>query len=441
MNRTSVYSRSYRRYVGVLLTIVYVFNQLDRMVFNILMEPIKHEFSLTDTQLGFLAGPAQVLIYACLGIVVARWADRHRRIAIMTVAIILWSAMAALTATAHDFWQLVLVRVGVGVGEAGFSAVALSVIGDYASDKDRTRALASFALAMPIASLIGDSMGGWVNELYGWRLVFILAGAPGILLALLMRMTVQEPPRRVSTSSDGSGRASLPLVLSTLWRRRSLRHLMIGQALANIVVTSMSWISVLFIRQHGMSTGELGSWFAVTDVVGGMGGIWLSGFLVSRYGAKDAGMKARLMAYAAVLAAPLAIFVLWCPFKHAALLGFLLLNVPVLFFIAPTYALVQDLVGANMRATMAAVFTLTQMLAGGVIGTQLVGLLSDALAPIAGNSTLSLRWGMAIGSMLTLGAALNFWLAARFVRQDLSEPATAVTSHSLPPTRETYVHP
>lgn len=415
-----MYSNSYRHYVTALLLVVYVFNQMDRRVFNLLMEPIKQQFSLTDTQLGLVAGPALVLLYSCLGVPVARWADRSRRVTIMSVAIATWSVVATLTAAVIQFWQLVLVRIGVGVGEAGFSAVAISVIGDYESDRNRARAVSNFMLAVPIASLLSNLLSGWVSQLYGWRWVFVVAGVPGVFLAALMRLTVREPARRLTADPRELSRPPWRLVLSTLWKRRSLRHLVIAQGLANTVVNVIGWISVFFIRQHHMTTGELGSWLALTDGLGPFAGIWLSGVLAAKLGAKSAGTSARLMAYASVLIAPLALFVLWCPFKHAALLGYLLLNIPLYFFVGPTLALVQDLVAANMRATMASLVILIQMLAGGLIGVQVVGILSDTLTAVTGNAATALRWSMAIGSMITLWAAIHFWRAARYVPRDLA---------------------
>jgi MFS family permease len=412
-----MYSRLYRHYVATLLLLVYIFNQVDRRVFDILREPIKREFSLSDTQLGFVGGPALVLFYSLLGVPVARLADRSRRVTIMAVAVALWSAIVTLTAAVGDLSQLTLVRIGVGVGEAGFSAVALSLIGDYETDQHRTQAVSNFMLAIPIAALISNLMGGWVNQFYGWRWVFVIAGVPGILLALLLRGTVQEPPRRLAS---GTTRDRPPLwpILVNLWRRRSLRHLIIAQGLANIVANAMGWVSVFFIRQHHMATGELGSWLAFTDGIGTMAGIWLSGFMITRFGATDPAIKTRFMAYAGIVVAPVALFVLFSPSKYGALLGYLLLNVPMMFFLAPTAALVQDLAEANVRATMASLFILVQLLAGGVIGTQLVGIFSDALIPLAGNSTNALRWSMALSSMATLWAAAHFWRAAQFMRRE-----------------------
>lgn len=417
-----MYSKLYRRYATTLLLLVYVFNMLDRSVFGILMEPIKREFSLTDAQLGFLGGPALVLLYSLLGVPIARLGDSRRRVTIMTVAIALWSAIATLTAAVHKFWMLALVRVGVGVGEAGFSAVAVSVISDYEyeSDSRRARALSNFTLAIPIAALISNLLGGWVNQLYGWRPVFVIVGLPGILLALLMWATVREPPRRLASSSDDVSRPSLRVVLSTLWRCRSLRHLAIAQGLCNVVFNSMQWISVFFIRQHHMETGELGSWLAFTDGFGRFVSIWLSGFLIANFVAKDARAKTLLLAFASLLVTPLALFVLWSPSKNAALVAYFLLNIPMLFYVAPTIALVQDLVGVNMRATMASIFFLIQMLLGGVIANQLIGAFSDVFTPTTDGSAVGLCWSMTLGSMVTLWAAVHFWLAGRFVREDLA---------------------
>jgi MFS family permease len=416
----SMHSRLYRQYVTMLLLLVYVFNHLDRRVFDILMEPIKQAFSLTDTELAFLGGPALVVLYSLLGVPVARWADRGRRVRIMAAAIALWSAVAALTATAHDFWGLALARIGVGIGEAGFSAVAISVISDYEDDSGRPRALSRFMLASPIAALLSNLMGGWVNELYGWRPVFLIAGLPGLLLAVLMGVTVREPARRLASAVESRERPSLRSVFRILWQRRSLRHLALAQGLSNVALNSMGWLGVLFIRRYHLSTGELGSWLALSDGVIGCASIWLSGYLIARFASHDARLKTLLLAGASLLVAPLALFVIWFPSMHLALVGYLLLNFPMLFYSAPTAALVQELVGANIRATVAAIFFLIQMLVGAFVANQLIGALSDLISSTTADSTLGLRISMTLGVLFTLGAALHFWWAGRFVREDLA---------------------
>jgi len=415
-----MYSKIYTRYVATVLLLVYIFNQLDRGVFSILMEPLRRQFSLTDTQLGFAVGPALVVMYSLLGVPIARLGDRTPRIRIMTVAIALWSILTVLTAATNQFWQLALARVGVGIGEAGFSAIAVSVIGDYESDENRPRALAYFMLAVPIASFLSDFFGGWVNEFYGWRSVFVIAGLPGILLAVLMLTTIREPTRRqAKDATEEATRPPFRQVLSTLWQRRSLRHLMLAQGIANIAPNAIGWTYVYFIRQYHMGTGELGSWFAASDLVT-LGGVWMSGWLAARLGAAGQPSRiTRVLAGGALLMAPMVVFVLWCPSKTWALVAYLLLTVPMYGYIAPVPTLVQNLVGPSMRATIVAIYFLAQMLLGGVLGTQLVGAISDVLLPLVGDSTAALRWSMALVSMATLWAAVHFWLAGRYVQEDL----------------------
>jgi MFS family permease len=422
-----MYSQPYKFYVTVALLVAYVFNQADRAVFGFLMEPIKREFGLTDTQLGFLSGPAFVLLYTVLGIPVARWADRSHRVNIMSAAIAIWSVIAASTAVASSFGQLAFARIGVGIGEAGFAAIAISVIGDYHSNDERTRAISRLMLGIPIAAVLSNLTAGWISEEFGWRAVFVAAGLPGALIAVVVKLTITEPQRRLAVlASPATSRPSLRLVVTKLWERRTLRHLAIAQALANVVLCATSWFSAFFIRNHHMSLAELGTWFAVVAAVGGFGGIWLSGQLTGRYGARDPRFKVRFMTAASALSIPMVVFVLWCPVKEWALVGLLLAQIPLCFFLGPTYALVQDLTEASMRATMASLFILLQVMLGGVIGTQLVGVFSDAFTPLAGNDALGLRWGIALMSLVGLWAAAHFWQAEQSIALDLrAEPASS----------------
>jgi len=408
-----VSSQTYPRYVTLLLLVTYVFNQLDRRVFDILMEPLKQEFTLSDAQLGFLGGGALFIMYSVLGIPVARWADRTRRLPIMTAAVAIWSAVAASTAIVTGFWTLTAARVGVGIGEAGFSAMAVAVISDLHSDTHRARAISNFMLALPIAGLVSNLLGGWINQLYGWRPVFLVAGLPGLLLAVLLATTVREPPRRSLSGSESVASPSFGAVLAMLWKRASLRHLAIAQGLSNVAFNSMGWVTVLLIRQHHMRTGELGSWLAIADGAGGCISIWLSGLTIARFAANGVHAKTRLMALSAILVVPLALIVLWAPSKDAALLAYLLLSLPLLFYVAPTAILVQELVGSHQRATMAALFFLIQMLLGAVIANQLIGAASDALVSASGDSALGLRLSMTFGVMTSFWAAFHYWRAGR----------------------------
>lgn len=188
-------SRAYRRYVLGVLTAVYVSNYVDRQILAILLEPIKHTFQLSDTQLGFLSGISFAIFYATLGVPIAMWGDRGNRRGIIALATLVFSVMTAVCGLAQSFAQLALARIGVGIGEAGSSPPSHSIVADLYRPHERATALAIFALGVNIGILIGFMAGGWINEIFGWRAAFFVVGAPGLLLALLVRLTVREPPR------------------------------------------------------------------------------------------------------------------------------------------------------------------------------------------------------------------------------------------------------
>jgi predicted MFS family arabinose efflux permease len=416
-----VYSQSYKRYVVVLLLIVYIFNQIDRAIFGILMEPIKRDFGLTDTEVGFLAGPALALFYALLGIPIARLADRSHRITIMTVAVTAWSSVVMLSASVQTFWQFALARFGVGVGEAGFSAVAQSVIGDYHSAQERTRALSIFMLALPFGAALSYLIGGWVNQVYGWRAVFVTAGVPGLVLAVLMRATVREPPRREIAAHEPP--PALPAIFMILWRRRALRHLAAAMTLLTVITGGvLGWKAAFFIRMHGMTTAEVGTWMAFIVGAGGGLGIWLGGGLSRGLKVTDERRRTRLLAGSAVLAWLILTAALLWPARAGALWLLLAAIVVLHLFFAPSFSLVQGMCTARMRATVVAIVIFCQILFAGVIGVQVTGLLSDALVARFGSQAL--RCSMVALTLVALWAAVHFWLAGRTIRQDIVDDAS-----------------
>ena len=289
--RGTLYSASYKRYVIGLLLVVYICNYVDRQILALLMEPIRREFRLSDTQLGFLSGPAFVLLYATMGIPIARYADRRNRVTIISLSIAIWSGMVMLSGFAGNFWHLLLARVGVGIGEAGCTPSAQSLISDYCSPIERTRALSIYLLGLPLGVLVSYLLGGWINQAFGWRMAFMAVGLPGLILAWLVKRTIQEPPRYRNDNTVAVTKTRVPIgvVFATLWRRRALRHLTIAFAIVGTVAAStLAWLPAFFIRTHGMATGELGTWLAPVTGIGGGVGIWLGGFLATRYGAHDA---------------------------------------------------------------------------------------------------------------------------------------------------------
>lgn len=417
-----MYSQSYKHYVTTLLLAVYVCSFVDRQILALLMEPIKGELQLSDTQMGFLAGPAFVLFYSILGIPIARLADRSSRVNIISVCAALWSVMTMLCGVAGNFWHLALARAGVGIGEAGCTPPAQSLIVDYFSPADRTRALSFYMLGIPLGVLVGYLLGGWINQAYGWRAAFWIVGLPGVILALLVKWTIKEPPRSEAGKAAVTAHHRPPLqwVLITVWRRRALRHLVFGMTLVNIVSAStLTWLPTFFVRHHGMATGELGSWLALVVGIGGGVGTWLGGYLTTRYGAQDERIQLRLLAVSAAAAVPLLLLVLLCPDRYVALLVSLPGNILLFFFFGPFFSLVHGLCDTNLRTTTVAVVMFILVLFGGVVGAQSVGLLSDVLGPVFEGEAL--RAAMAIVSLLAFWGAAHFWWATRFIRRDICE--------------------
>src|SRR5262245_59532954 len=277
-------SDSYRRYVLGLLLVVYVVNFVDRSIVNILLEPIRQEFQPSDTALGFLSGVAFAIFYATLGIPIARWADRGVRRDIIALALFLWSGMTALSGLARTFPQLVLARIGVGVGHAGCSPPAHCILSAYYPPERRGTAFAIYALGIPIGTAFGYLTGGWMAETLGWRSAFLLVGLPGLLLAVIVRLTLREPPRGHAEARRDAGPAPEPVeVMRAMWRLPTFRHLAAAATLHAFVGYGLAnWNAVFLMRSHGMSPGEVGTWLAFIAVVFGGLGTFLGGYLTDR---------------------------------------------------------------------------------------------------------------------------------------------------------------
>ena len=249
----------YRHYMLALLTVVAVFNYLDRYVLSLAMEPIKQEFQLSDSELGFLSGFAFALFYAVAGVPIARWADRGNRNIVVSLTTGLWSVMLVLCGVVVNFSQLLLVRVGVAVGEAGCLPTAQSLVADNFNRSERPRAMAIYWSCYPLAVIFGFLAGGWLVEFYGWRITFIVIGVPGILLALLAKFTLREP-RLAQKNCAIAPPFSLTAVLTTLWQQRTLRSIIMAFVVSYFFTMGLSqWLPTFFIRSYGMSSGELGA--------------------------------------------------------------------------------------------------------------------------------------------------------------------------------------
>lgn len=416
-----MYSEAYKRYALGTMTAVYTLNLVDRGLMMLLLQPIKEDLRLSDTQLGLLTGIAFGLFYATLGIPIARWADRGNRVTITSLAIGLWGLTVMACLLVGSYVQLVFARIAAAVGESGCKPPTYSLLGDYFPQPgERTRAMAIYWLGSPLSSLISFIMGGWLNELYGWRVTFFLMGIPGLMLAFLIKWTLIEPRTQLNrVKVQQQPLPPMKKVVSALWQQRSCRHL----SLALILLYTMGyglgpWYAAFLMRSHGMGTGELGVWLGLIFGLGGITGLLSGGYVASRWFANNERAQMRLSATAVALLVPFFVAFLTLPQKHRALIALVPLVIVFNFFFAPTYALMQRLVTDDMRATTLAVVMLLANLIGMGVGPQVVGILSDALAPVLKGD--SLRYAMLAMSFIALWAGYHFWRVGRTVKDDLS---------------------
>lgn len=415
----SGYSPAYLRYALGLLCVVYVVNFVDRQVLSILLESIKRDLGLSDLQLGLLSGTAFGLFYATLGIPIARLADRFSRKGVIAVCLALWSVMTALCGSATGFATLLLYRVGVGVGEAGGSPPAHSMISDYFPPERRASALGVFSLGVPLGILVGFLAGGWLDEALGWRLAFVVVGLPGVALALVVALTLREPVRGHSEGLVAAhGEApNAGVVIRYLWRMKSFRHVALGSALyAFVGYSSTTWLPPFLARSHGMSPGDIGTALALIIGIGGGIGVYLGGVLADRFGRGSPTGALRVPTWAMLLAFPPGFVVFLAESTTLALAAFVIPAFLGLMYQAPAFAVTQALATPMMRATASAVLLFVINIVGLAMGPAVTGALSDALEPRFGAD--SLRYALLIVSVGLLWSALHFKLAARSLAAD-----------------------
>lgn len=422
-NEPGVFSPAVRNYALGVLVVVYTFNFIDRQILSILIEPIKQDLGLSDGQLGLLAGFAFALFYATLGIPIARFADRSNRRSLIALALAIWSGMTALSGLAQNFWHLLIARIGVGVGEAGCSPPAHSMLADYFPANKRSTALGIYSLGIPVGIMFGFFAGGWMNEFFGWRTAFFVVGIPGLLLAILVRFTVREPERGMSEGRSIVGdQPSVTETFKYLWQKQSFRHLAFGGALTAFVGYSVvSWVPAFLIRSHGMGTGEVGTWLGLILGIPGGIGIAMGGYLADRFGARDNRWFLWIVTVSLLVSLPFGIGVYLAPGPYLALL---LLVLPVALgnvYQATTFAQTQGLVTLRMRSVAAAVLLFILNIIGLGLGPSVTGYLSEMLRPEFGQE--SLRWALLIVGLVNVWAAYHYYVAGKHLQGDLEATA------------------
>jgi MFS family permease len=419
-----------RWYVLAVMTVVYALSIADRFSISTLIEPIRLELQLSDSGIAFLTGVALALFYVTIGIPIALLADRANRRNILAIALALWSAMTALCGLAQNYWQLLLARFGVGIGEAGGTPPATSILADKFPPEKRPMALTIFALGACLGAWLGSSIAGDVADHGGWRAAFLVLGIPGLIVALVVRFTVREPQRgRLDEITAKPPPTTLLATLAYVGRHKSAFHLLMGGSAATLWSWGlMWWMPTFLVRSHRMTVGQAGDVLGPMHLIAGTAGTLLASWLMSRPAATNPRYITHLLAWvtAATTIPSIALFVV-----HSELLTRILLWIfvpSVYFYIGPILGLLQNVVPPHMRATICALLLFMANVANLVIAPQLIGWLSDWFAAEFGAGTESLRWA------LLILAPTGFWAAWHLgaTRRTIIEDEAAAKVHVSP---------
>jgi MFS family permease len=377
-------------YTLVLLLFVYTMSFIDRQIMGILMQPIKQEFQVSDTAMGMLGGLAFALFYSVLAIPFGRYADRANRRNFVAYCCASWSLMTALCGMVTGFWSLALARIGVAIGEAGGTAPSLSMVADHYPPEQRGRAMGVYWLGPQLGILFGLTLGGWIAQHHGWRAAFVWMAIPGVVAALLLRLTAVEPAR--GRWEEGTNPAGPVESLGTLVRelrasqafiRITLAGLMMGFAGYGIGI----WTPAFLVRSHGMTLQGAGAVMGLLGGVAAATGALASGWLCDRLAKRDARWRIGVPLLGCVLSVPSGLAFYLMPATEVWQVGglavphavgfYVLFGLTAVWWTAPVYTVLAELVAAHRRATTMAIFNLGITMLGGGLGPLLVGVLSD----------------------------------------------------------------
>jgi MFS family permease len=415
------YQNPYYRYLVLgILTAAYVSNFVDRQVINVLAQFIIDDLQISDGQFGMLSGLAFALIYTTLGIPIARLADISNRRNIIAISITIWSIMTALCGAANNFFQLFMARFGVGVGEAGGSPPAHSIVSDIFPAEQRATALSIYSLGVYGGILVGTVGGAYLVQYFNWRVAFVVVAIPGIFLALLVRFVIKEPPRGMAEARKDVAPPGFLRVLHFLWDRKSFRHLSFACALHAFVTYGMGNFMPLFLgRVHGMPILDVGWYYGLIAGIGGLAGTFFGGWMSDRMANKtgDKTWYVWIPFISTLAAIPLGLITfLAMPNGYTAAFSYFL---PVFcggWYLAPCIASTHFLVGIRMRAMASAILLFMLNLIGLGLGPMLTGFMSDFFEPAYGSD--SLRYAMSITLLVNFWCAFHYWKASRTIAAD-----------------------
>lgn len=407
-------------YSLALLLLANVFNYGDRALLGIAVEPIRQELSLSDTQISIISGFAFSLFFLIAGILIARWVDRGNRRLILALGIAVWSLATAATGWANGFYSLSLSRMFVGIGEATVFPVALSLMADLYPGPKLTRTVSIFQASSGIGIMVGSVLAGVLAATYGWRTMFEIFGAAGIVLVVVIALTMKPTPRIVAVDQEGRD-GGLVNAIRAVWAVPGLPWLALGYGASNMALACLPvWSPAFLLRSHGVKLAEVGALVGPPAVIGGITGGILSGILATRLIRKSGNPWAGLVV--PMIALPLAIpayaTFLFAPDLPTVLVGIAVMNFLLSSGLGPCVALAVSLVPASRRGVTSTVMLIVQNMLAFALGPLLIGLASDALHPVYGEDTL--RYALAVMLFAPAAASLLLWQARRRITVGLS---------------------
>ncbi len=448
-------SPSYVRYALWMLLLIYTLNFIDRQIIAILGGQIKADLNITDLQFGMLVGIAFAFFYTLLGIPIARYAERANRVRIIGIAVIVWSGFTAVCGLAQNFVQLLLARIGVGVGEAGCTPPAHSLISDYVPQEKRASAIAFYSLGVPIGSALGLILGGWIATQVDWRMAFMAVGLPGVIVGFIAMATLKEPRKALAAATTAAQPAapSFGEALKFLASKPSYWWA-VGAA---TTISFLGYGHATFLpqflgRAHGMDLQSIGLALGIMTLVSGIAGTMLGGIAADRAAKSDARAYMVIPGIAVLAGAP---FFVYGMFADNWLMSVLGLAIPTLLnsvWYGPVYASVQGVSLPRIRATSVAIMLFLVNMIGLGAGPTLIGALSDFFAAqhlgavtqmagsvketcMAGGEALKaacataqaegLRLSLVWSALVGLFALFCFWKASLTIREDLAATAEA----------------
>ena len=469
-------SKNYRKYILGILLSVYIFNFIDRTIINILTEPIKQSFGVEDWQMGLLGGPAFAILYTFVGIPIARFSEKHHRVWIIAGSVALWSLMTALCGFATSFIALFIFRIGVSIGEAGCSPPANSLIADYFVPAERSTAVSVYALGIPLGGMVAYVFGGYIvgnldgpivgamlsswnwtwavnaldwQNIEGWRVAFVVVGVPGIIVAMIVKMTIKEPPRGYTDPAEMQNREQVGFreVLKILAKKPAYWHVTMGVTIASFVNYGVGQFFVSFlIRTHEMSLFDASVKIAMALAVMAAIGTYMSGYLADKYATRFPKALALIPMFALLGVIPMHVTGYLAESLWVAVPLMMVGQMLLYTYLCPLYAVPSGVVDSRMRATAVAVTLFIVNLLGYGLGPPLIGGLSTILnatflsgldpaltleackasnlavatqAACDSASADGLRWSMVLFKCLYLWAIFHFYMASRTIQRDM----------------------